>query len=64
MDRYNLKILKDVEVIEEYQVKVSNTFTTSENLDDDDDDDVDINNAWEFFKESVKISDTEILRYS
>jgi len=43
MKRVNLKKLNDVEVKEQYQVKISNRFAALENLDDD----VDINRAWE-----------------
>jgi hypothetical protein len=44
MERINLKKLNDVEVKEQYQVKISNRFAAVENLDDDDSDsdDVDI----------------------
>jgi hypothetical protein len=43
MKRVNLKKLNDVEVKEQYQVKISNSFAALENLDDD----VDITRAWE-----------------
>jgi hypothetical protein len=57
-----------VEVEEHYQVKVSNRFTTSENLDDDDDDDdddvdVDINRDFVIIREEVKASTKERLGY-
>jgi hypothetical protein len=47
MERSNLRKLNDVDVREEYQVKIWNRFVAFENFDDDDDDDddddVDIN---------------------
>jgi hypothetical protein len=44
VERFNLKKLSDVEVNEQYQVKISNRFASWENLDDeiDSDDNVDI----------------------
>jgi hypothetical protein len=41
MERFNLKKLSDVEVKEQYQVKIPDRFTALKNLDDDDDDDDD-----------------------
>jgi hypothetical protein len=38
MKRFNRKKLIDVEVEEQYHVKISNRFAALENLDDDDDD--------------------------
>jgi hypothetical protein len=46
MERFNLRKLNDVEVKEQYQVKISNKFVVLENLDNDDDN-VEINWAWE-----------------
>jgi hypothetical protein len=66
MERFNLKKLHDVEVTEEYQVKISNRFAALGNLnddDDDDDDDVDINRAWKNIRENMKTSATESLGY-
>jgi hypothetical protein len=44
-----------VEVNEQYQVKISNGFVTSENLDDN----VDISEIWESSKENIKTSSRE-----
>jgi len=35
MERHNLKKVDDVEVKQQYQVKISNRFSALENLDDD-----------------------------
>jgi hypothetical protein len=43
MERFNLRKLTDVELKEQYQVKISNRFAPLENLDDD----MDINRAWD-----------------
>jgi hypothetical protein len=45
MERFNPKSLSDVEVKEQYLVKIPNKFAVLENLDDDDD--LDISRAWE-----------------
>jgi len=43
-----------VEATECVNVKISNTFGVSENLDDDDDDDdADINGAWKSIRERI-----------
>jgi hypothetical protein len=64
MERFNLQKLKDVEVKEHYQVKISNRFAALGNMDDDDDDDdVDINRAWECIRQSTKASATDSLGY-
>jgi hypothetical protein len=65
MDRFNLQNLNDVAVKEQYQVNISNTFTSLEILDDDDDDDDDgdINRAWKSVREYMKASPTESLGY-
>jgi hypothetical protein len=54
--RFNLKKLNDVEVKEEYQIKISNRFAALENLNDYD---VDIIRAWENFGENIKALVTE-----
>jgi hypothetical protein len=41
MERSKIKKLNDMEVKEQYQVKISNKFAALENYDDDDDDDDD-----------------------
>jgi hypothetical protein len=51
MERSNIEKLNKVEGKEEYQVKISNRFAASENLDD-----VDINRTWETVRENIKIS--------
>jgi hypothetical protein len=50
-----------VEVKEQYQVRISNRFETSENLDYDDD--VDINRACEIIMYNMKVSATQGLDY-
>jgi len=64
MERINLKKLNDVEVKEQYQVKISNRFAAVENLDDDDSDsdDVDISRTWESIRENKKALATENLK--
>jgi hypothetical protein len=59
MERFNLKKLNDVEVKEQYQVKIWNKFSALENLDDDDDDDMFINRTWEIVIQNTKASATE-----
>jgi hypothetical protein len=64
MEGFNLKKLNDVEMKEEYQVKMSNRLAALEDLDygggggggSDDDDDVDINRAGESIRENMKAS--------
>jgi hypothetical protein len=58
MERFNLKKLNDIDVKEQYQVKVSKRFAAFKNLDDGD---VDINRAWGSITEYIKDSDTECL---
>jgi hypothetical protein len=55
MEKFNLKKLNDVEVKEQYQVKMSNRCAPMENLDDDHDD-MNINTAWESIRENIKSS--------
>jgi len=48
MERFDLKKLNDVEVKEQYQLKISNRFSALEDFNDDyddEDDDMDINRA-------------------
>jgi hypothetical protein len=62
MERFNLKKLNDVEVREQYQVKISNRFAALENVDDDDDDDdMAIKRASKSISENMKASATDIL---
>jgi Tfp pilus assembly protein PilO len=49
MERFNLKKLNDMEVKDQYQVKISNRFVALENLEVDY---VDISRAWESVRES------------
>jgi hypothetical protein len=53
LERYNV----NVEVEEDHQVKISNSFAASENLDND----VDINRAWRNITENMKASNTKSL---
>jgi len=66
MERFNLKKLNDVEVKEQYQVKISNRFSALENVDDDDDDDDDdVNNStdWGSIIENMKASAGQSVHY-
>jgi hypothetical protein len=45
MERFNLKEVNDVEVKEQYEVRISNL-----------DDNVDINRAWEMLRDNIKTS--------
>jgi hypothetical protein len=58
-ERFNLKILNDEEVKEQYRVEISNSFAALENLDTE----VDINMALETIRENIKISAKESLGY-
>jgi heme-degrading monooxygenase HmoA len=55
MEAFNLKKLNDVQVKEQYEVKILNRFAAIQNLDDD----VDGNKAWEYIKENINITATE-----
>jgi hypothetical protein len=48
MQRFDLKKLNDTEVMEEYQVKISNRFASLKSLDDN----VDINRNWKNIRSS------------
>jgi len=78
MERFNFKKLNDMEIKEQYQVKISNRFAALENfttttttvvvvVDDDDDDDgdeVNISRAWEsIIRVNMKASATEDLGF-
>ena len=54
-ERFNLKKLKDLEVNEQYQIEIKNSFSALENISDDGD----INRAWENIKENIKTSAKE-----
>jgi hypothetical protein len=48
MERFTLEKISNVEVYEQWEVKISNRFAAFENFDNDDNnDDVDISRAWE-----------------
>jgi hypothetical protein len=49
MERFNLKILNEVEGKEQYRVEISNRFSALENLDTE----VDIKSAWETVRENI-----------
>ena len=52
VERFNLRKLNKLEVREQYQIKISNRFSTMENLSDS----KDINRAWWNTEQNVKIS--------
>jgi len=47
--RFNLRNINELRFRKEYQIKISNMFAASENLNDKED----INGAWENIKENV-----------
>jgi len=55
--RFNLRKLKEPEVREQYQIKITNRFAALENSNDDED----VNRAWENFKENMQTSAEESL---
>jgi hypothetical protein len=59
MERFNLKKLKVVGGKEQFRVEVSNRFAALEDLDIE----VEINSAWETFRENIKISAKESIGY-
>jgi hypothetical protein len=72
MERTSFKNLNNLEVREQYQVKISNRFAAVENLDDDndndndnddDDDDMNINRTLESITKNIKASATDSLGY-
>jgi hypothetical protein len=58
-NRFNLKMLYDVEGKEQFRVEVSNRFAALEDLDTE----VEINSAWETIRKNIKISAKESLSY-
>jgi hypothetical protein len=58
-ERFNLKILSEVEGKERYRGEISNRFAALENLDTEGD----VNKAWETIRENIKISAKEGLGY-
>jgi hypothetical protein len=59
LDKFYVNYLNDVEVKEQYQVKISNRFAALENLDDN----ANIITAWENTGQNMKASATEKLSY-
>jgi hypothetical protein len=59
MEKWNLKELNDMEVKEQYLVKISNRFASLEILNGP----VNISRAWENITDSVKTAAEEILGY-
>jgi hypothetical protein len=59
LQKFDLKKLNDIEVMEKYQVEVSNKFAGLENLDES----LDINNACESIRENIKTSAKENVEY-
>ena len=58
MDKFNLRKLSELDVIKQYQIKISNRFVTLENLNDNED----INWDWENTIENIKTSTKESRR--
>ena len=56
-ERFNLKKLKNLEVKEQYQIEITNTFAALGNTSDGGD----IKRAWENIKENIKSSAKESL---
>ena len=56
--RFNLRKLNGLEVREQYQIEITNTFAALENLNDDED----VNRAGENIKENIKTSAKKSLR--
>jgi hypothetical protein len=52
MERFNLKMLNEVEGKEQYQIEISKSFTALENLDAE----MDINRPWDTIGENISIS--------
>ena len=57
MERFNLRKLNELEVVRQYQIKISSSFEAFENLSVS----KDINRAWENIKENIKTSAEESL---
>ena len=55
--RLNLRKLNEAEVREQYQIEITNTFATLENLSDDED----VNRTWENINENIQTSAEESL---
>ena len=50
--RFNLRKLNELEVRKQYQIEITNRFSSLENLNDDED----VNRTWENIKENIKTS--------
>ncbi|PNF35834.1 hypothetical protein B7P43_G09437 [Cryptotermes secundus] len=59
MERFNLKILNEVEGKEQYCVEISNRFKASENVETE----VYVNKSWETIRGNIKMSAKESLGY-
>ena len=57
MERFNLRKLRELEGRKQNQIKISNRFAASENVNDS----KDIKRPWENIKENIKTSATENL---
>jgi len=57
MERFNLRKLNELEVVKQYQIKISNSFAAFENLSVS----KDIYRSWENSKENIKTSAEESL---
>ena len=55
MERFNLRKLSDLEVMKQYQIKISNRFAALENLNGTEN----INRSWENIKESLGLYELE-----
>jgi hypothetical protein len=60
LERFNLRKLSELVFRTQYQVKVSNSFAALENLNHSED----IDRAWGYIKENIKISAKKILGLS
>jgi hypothetical protein len=64
MKRFNSRKLRKLEVVEQYQVKISNTFAALDTSDCEDDDDyVDMNRAWESIRKNIRASPSDNQSY-
>ena len=52
VERFNLRMLNELEVRKQYQIEIANRFEALENLSDGDG----INRAWENIRENIKTS--------
>jgi hypothetical protein len=57
VERFNLKMLREIEDRKQFQIELSKRFAALENLNDS----KDIHGAWENIKENIKISAKETL---